>query len=750
MKSALFIRSTPLRLLVKIALWAAGSACLWWLTKNWGILDRPAGGLMAMVGNPAGWRRFLWLWAPMGLAFATLCGELIAAFVAEEIKRPWRWDWLSFVCLPALALASALDASGNNWALAVGAVYLLTLGFKASLALLMIWKASALATSFRLAVWGSVVIFFALYAGLGFWTCQAVSTAGDETRYIIEAEHLLQNFGLMQGQHARETYYWGRWSDVLGEPVAQSPLMKWFIAPGVGPAGRLGALFMLSIACALALGALAALGRELGFDVRASLLGAWALGGSAPLVQASQHIYPAAYGILGVALGLWLLAKTGPGRRLRVALALLDGTVMGLVKYRLGTAGIGLVFSSLAEWLVVRGRGRLVSAAVALMGCVSLLVLFLIIAEDLWSWNLGVWRFIGRYVWNIDLEWGRRLVSVPAMLFDQQFGLLPYAPWLGLGFIGMFAWRSYSRPILYHSLWLCACVLLPLIIYRWYQWDAGFTPPGRFLAPLLPVFAIWAWPVLQRPGGKAWRAVIAGLLGSSFFISLILALIPQWRYHRMTGVNNLLAWLGETFHSQVHRLFPGFIDYSWPDMLTALPWLALLAVVGIWFWRQGRGPVESPNFSQTDCLRGLGLVLAGLVLLIVLGRILPTWSLEAEAMQRKGATGLHGSYYTAPKLLLFNRPGARSWTQVVWPGGEREVVLMGYLVRGYDRQKEEPPILVQVALEGGSKAEVRFKPAGDRSQPHSLKLSAPPGWRRLEITYISGANQLALDRISVR
>jgi hypothetical protein len=569
--------------------------------------------------------------------------------------------------------------------------------------------------------------------------------------YILEAERLLQNAGLINEHSPRDGYYWGRWSGALAWTVPQSPLMKWVIAPGVLLGGRIGALAVLALASALTLGILVSLGRSLGFSPKTSLLGVWTLGGSAPLIQASQHLYPSAFGVLGVSLGLWLLLRPSARWPLGLGAAALTGLGMGLIKYRLGTAGLGLMGSAAAEALRLLGCSRLLKIILGLLGAVISIALLLVLAQAWFGWDTWVWSQIAHYWWNQDPPWGYVAASLPAMFMDQQFGLWAYAPWLALGLLGVFRLKQYSKQILYHTLWLSFCIITPLVVFRWLQWDGGFTPPGRFLATMLPVLAIWSLPIIERPGSKLWRCFCASLISLTWLISFILALAPQWRYHRMNGMNNLLVWLGDLLHTPLPRLLPSFSDYYPPGMLLALLWLALLAGIGIWWWRTGKNKSGSSPASMLpmDWLRGLVLLAIGLAALAVLGRVTPTGLLEAESMQRWGNSGLHGSYYTEDKLLLLNRPGARAAAQVVWPGGSRELVLQGYAVV-FSQNPQYKPVTVRLSLEGGSQTELMIKPKDNWPKPLVVKLTAPPGWRRLEIVYVAGQNQLALDRFIIR
>jgi len=108
--------------------------------------------------------------------------------------------------------------------------------------------------------------------------------------------------------------------------------------------------------------------------------------------------------------------------------------------------------------------------------------------------------------------------GLPGLLFDQEFGLLAYAPVLVLAAPGLVLFvRARARAGLL-SFALIASVAL--LAGSWHMWRGGFNPPARFLVPIVPLLAVGLACGLRNGLGAAaallagW-SVWAGLLGAA-------------------------------------------------------------------------------------------------------------------------------------------------------------------------------------------------------------------------------------------
>ena len=89
--------------------------------------------------------------------------------------------------------------------------------------------------------------------------------------------------------------------------------------------------------------------------------------------------------------------------------------------------------------------------------------------------------------------------GLAGLLFDQRFGLLPYAPVLACAFAGfvLMARQRDSRRLAFELFFVMAPYLLTVTHFP--MWWAGWSPPARFFAPLLAMLA--------APAGVFWVAV---------------------------------------------------------------------------------------------------------------------------------------------------------------------------------------------------------------------------------------------------
>lgn len=127
----------------------------------------------------------------------------------------------------------------------------------------------------------------------------------------------------------------------------------------------------------------------------------------------------------------------------------------------------------------------------------------------LWLVEAGV---LGGYAWLHKFGFlsrfkaegvGCLLLAVVGMFGDQQYGLFFYSPWLALGLGCAWAARRRLPPHLWRGCVAVVATLIGIVVaWRWIQWDGGFTPPGRFLAPTLIPLGLWAAVLVARSGSR--------------------------------------------------------------------------------------------------------------------------------------------------------------------------------------------------------------------------------------------------------
>ncbi|MCF8031889.1 MAG: hypothetical protein K9K66_00135 [Desulfarculaceae bacterium] len=737
----------------------AGVVLLWalavrLLATRLGLPASPAGDLAPLIGldRPVGWVSFLSVLAPLGLLMLSAAGHGLAAWAGSDATRRGPRlglrDWAAYLCLPLMLALSLAHGPSGLWALGCGAVFLLALAWQTGLAAGVLWEAAAAPeANRRLLAWGSALLGLALFWALGLWVMQAVTTCGDEPIYLIDVDRLLASCGLSAGDAAlkpmRFEFYWGGWSKFLAQPPGEAWLLRLLLAPGWLIAGRMGAMGVLGLAGALTLGLTCSLALKLGYRGRVALGATWLLGFTLPLSQLTQHIYPGVFGVLGVIAGLALLAGLPRHAWWRLLGLAAIGLGLLLIKFRLAPIALGLALATGAALYMELPRWRAWIAA----GCALAVALALGLFMAAW-WEWTPWLTpLSRELRGLPpIDFALMWLSLPAMLLDQQFGLMAYAPWLLLGLAGAARFgRKHPRMFLY-SLLAGGTSALVVMAWRWLQWFGGFAPPGRFLAPLLPVLALWALPALAR-GGRLWRAVVAWLGLVSLGMAYVFTLIPQWRFHRRTGINNLLAWWGDRSEGVVHRFLPSFNDHAWQLMVPVLPWLALVLVGAVYLWRDPRPDAARQWSLARLALAAGGCLLAGLLLLSLAGRNLGTEHVEAESL-RTSQSRLYGDYYDNRVQLVLRSPKDVGRARVVVPPGVRGLDFM--TVRHAKAPREDPPPTVAFYLDGRELG--RMTITAEDWTLHRLDAPLPPGVHTLEVRLLShnGRDVLGLDFLELR
>jgi hypothetical protein len=181
-------------------------------------------------------------------------------------------------------------------------------------------------------------------------------------------------------------------------------------------------------------------------------------------------------------------------------------------------------------------------------------------------------RVYGR---NPELALGGLVTGLPGLFFDQEFGLLAYAPVFALAAFGLVAlWKRSPRL----TLTVIALALAVVAVAgAWPMWRGGFNPPARFLVPILPALAL-ALAARLRGGLSAGAAL---LVAWGLWTGAIGAWDRPLVHRDRDGTAPLLR--AASGAEEWTRLLPGFVlEDSAADRarLTAI-WAAALLAAGV-------------------------------------------------------------------------------------------------------------------------------------------------------------------------
>ena len=195
------------------------------------------------------------------------------------------------------------------------------------------------------------------------------------------------------------------------------------------------------------------------------------------------------------------------------------------------------------------------------------------------------------------------------VLFDQEFGVVPFAPVLLLGFVGlagMFREPSRRRLAIALTVGSLLLIVLPGTLHPWWSKSAM---PGQQLMLLLPLLAVpIAWLYGRLPARSLSRAGAQVLLLFSMAITLAILLGMAPVRQEADGSSALLQWMSPTWN--LWSQAPSYVEGA-PGAATAR--VALwLAVCGLAAWLSSRLKPSSAGWTAVAATTSVTLLFVAL------------------------------------------------------------------------------------------------------------------------------------------
>ena len=427
----------------------------------------------------------------------------------------------------------------------------------------------------------------ALVYGLAAARVQAqVGPEGDEPHYLMVADSLLRDHDVS----LERDYAEGRYRGIHPAPLAPHYRVRGrggeifslhalglsvLVLPAYAIGSYAGASFFMALLAVALAGQLRALLREAVGEGADGV--AWVMALSPPLVHYAGLLFTEIPAALVVAVGLRHGRAT---TSVRTALA--TGAALAFLPW-LNVRYAILTVALLAFALSARPGARLAAAWVApsLASAAAL---------ALYHWQLyGFFdprRVYGR---RPEFSLGGIPTGLPGLLFDQEFGLLVYAPVFVLAVPGLLALWRRSRRLAVITAVLAVAVMA--VAGAWPMWRGGFNPPARFLVPIVPALAL-AVAARLRGGWSAGAALlVAWGLWTGGIGSWDRALVHRDR----DGTAPLLR--AASGAEEWTRLLPGYVleESQQGRVRLTVVWTAALAAAA-WAGRR-RGPVTPAGLA---------------------------------------------------------------------------------------------------------------------------------------------------------
>lgn len=174
---------------------------------------------------------------------------------------------------------------------------------------------------------------------------------------------------------------------------------------------------------------------------------------------------------------------------------------------------------------------------------------------------------VNRFVLNP----GEFMLSSVAVLFDRDYGLLPYCPLFALSLTGIAL--AFAKKDLRALLLLALFAPYTVILLLWRDWTGSMTP-ARQLIPLVPALVYYAAYFCENLAFARSR-IFRALLGLSLIISWLLAAAPVLRYE--ASKMKIYAFLSHKIPAVMLWLLPPFRENTAAGLAVSGLYAALMA-----------------------------------------------------------------------------------------------------------------------------------------------------------------------------
>jgi hypothetical protein len=200
------------------------------------------------------------------------------------------------------------------------------------------------------------------------------------------------------------------------------------------------------------------------------------------------------------------------------------------------------------------------------------------------------------------------------LAFDGRFGLFSNYPVLALALAGLLLSLSRAQWWL-HLVLLGTVIPYAVAVATYPNWPGGYTPPGRLLSIVTPLFAVYVAVVLQRL--DHWLMLGAAQLTVlyAFVLSVLSDIVPAERFRWLVSTYNApLGRMAELTGLPVDQLAPVVTPDNRVDDVARLRfflWCFVFAVITAILWQVGLRRRESTRHDVDACPLAVGCVAVG-------------------------------------------------------------------------------------------------------------------------------------------
>jgi len=426
----------------------------------------------------------------------------------------------------------------------------------------------------------AAVAAFAIYC-LAAWQVSAVLPGGDEPHYLVITQSLLSDGDIrIENNHQRgdyRAYFEGTLRpDYLrrgqnGQIYSiHAPGLAALVAPAFAAAGYPGVVVFLALVAALGSLLVWLTGYRLTNSRAAAWFGWAAVTLTVPFFFHAFAVYPDATGAVLVMTGVFALVELEEGRGSQVRWTL-HGLALAVLPW-LHTR-YALAAGALGACLVLRLLGARAWHSLAAFLAIPVLSAaawfsFFYVVYGRWSPSAPYGTYTQSQLSNIPR-------ALPALLLDQQFGVLPNAPVYAFGLLGLGVLFRVRRRLAAELTLLLFGYLSAVSAYH--MWWGGWSAPARFAVPVLLALGVPA-AVFWKEKPRAARAAAVVALGISLLVTASLTLARDGRltFNTRDGFSLWLEWVSPLV--DLPHALPSFLrDGPRLALLQSALWIAVLS-----------------------------------------------------------------------------------------------------------------------------------------------------------------------------
>jgi len=436
---------------------------------------------------------------------------------------------------------------------------------------------------------------FVIYCAAA-WQVSSVLPGGDEPHYLVITQSLLSDGDIqIENNHARGDYrpyfegmlrpdYLRRGQNGQIYSI-HAPGLSALVAPAFAAAGYPGVVVFLALVAALGSLLVWLTGYRLTNSRAAAWFGWAAVTLTVPFFFHAFAVYPDATGAVLVMTGVFALVELeqrglapchdsreegpGPFAATRWTLHGLALAVLPWLHTRYALAA-GVLGACLALRLLGARAWRSLAAflAIPVLGAAAWFSFFYVVYGR-WSPTAPYGSYTQSQLSNIPR-------ALPALLLDQQFGVLPNAPVYAFGLLGLAALFRVRRRLAAELTLLLFGYLSAVSAYH--MWWGGWSAPARFAVPVLLALGVPA-AVFWKERARTARAAGAVALGVSLLATASLTVARDGRliFNTRDGFSLWLEWVSPLV--DLPRALPSFLrDGPRLALVQSALWIATLSV----------------------------------------------------------------------------------------------------------------------------------------------------------------------------